>query len=100
MTLVSMKTSKKEDDSAALVSRDPYPLTIYLGSEEVDKLKLAGAEVGDEMMLVAKIKVTSVSSSETLNDDAQRSVTLSVLEAGVEAPSSDGEKADKMFKKA
>ena len=95
MPLVSMKRSPSEHDAKASVMSEPeeayYPLTLYLDKKEIDKLGLAGCKVSDEKMLLAKVRVTSVSSGEHEGGESYSSMTLTLIEAGIEAESKSAE---------
>ena len=43
--------------------KDHFPASLYISNDEIEKMGLSGAEVGDEKMLMAKVQVTSVSIS-------------------------------------
>lgn len=83
--LTDMKRSKKEKgDDCPEVSCDsqedyPYGLRIHLEDDEISKLNIPMPEIGSTMVLVANIKVTSV--SERADEDGEnRSVGLQITE--------------------
>ena len=61
--------------------QDYYPLTLYLGKDAIEKLGLEKAGIGDERMLLAKVKVSSISASEREGGEAHHSLTLTIEEA-------------------
>lgn len=66
--LVSLKSKGSASvEVAPEAPEDFFPLSLYLGSEEIQKLKLSGASLNDEMMLVARVRVTSVSTRDDEN---------------------------------
>ena len=80
--LVNMKQPKSERLAKEVTPADkqlyPYGLTVSLEDNSLQKLKLKTLpEVGDEMTLVAKVKVTRVSSDET-DKGANKSVSLQI----------------------
>lgn len=87
MEMKSMKLSKeevKENTPMAQAKDDmpqyPYGLQIRLGKEELEKLGLSEMpELGSESILHAKVKVTSVSESESLYGE-HKSLELQITE--------------------
>lgn len=94
MELKSMKIEKKpEEQSAAEIMYPkaadmpeyPYGLELRLGNEELEKLGLFTLpEVGKELTLQAKVKVTSVSSNEHLDGKPYKGVCLQITDMGLE----------------
>ena len=88
--LVSLKGSKRETVSAAPMMSDapdyPYGLTLTLEEETIQKLGLEDddLEVGYEMLLVAKVRVTSSSSHDSEENGVRRCVCLQLTDACVE----------------
>ena len=77
------KTEKKEGSEEVCcpgAQEDfPYGLRIHLEDEEISKLNIPMPEIGSTMVLVANIKVTSV--SERADEDGEnRSVGLQITE--------------------
>ena len=86
---VSLKRTKaeakaREAEFEGSFPEDTFPVSLHLGTEEVEKLALEGAETDDEMVLIAKVRVSSVSSHDSLAGRKTRSVTLEFLEAAFE----------------
>lgn len=61
-----------------------YPLSLYLGKEEIDKLGLAGKKPGDEVVLRLRVHVQGVSSSEDERGGGHNSMTLQVRAGAAE----------------
>ena len=100
--LISMKRkpSERDDDAPVMASddRNDFPLTIHLGSFEVEKLGLSGIELGDERTMVADVKVTSMSSHQSEGDDEKNeNVTLSVRSAAVTSTKVGKSQAERLF---
>ena len=93
-TLKSMKMTaaerEKRMEAPSSVSTDaptyPWGLSITLDNESLDKLGSDGVyNVGDEMVLIAQVKVTSVSSQESAggkNKSVGLQITAMCLEEG------------------
>jgi hypothetical protein len=95
MALTSMKMSKKEakkqtqGPTIAESQQYPYGLSISLDNDALEKLSVgAGLEVGDEVAIVAKAKVTSKSGYETMVGVAENSVCLQITDMEVTGGSS------------
>ena len=82
--LTSMKKTtaeKKEGSDIVSASQEDYPygLRIHLEDDEISKLNIPMPKIGATMVLVANIKVTSV--SERADEDGEnRSVGLQITE--------------------
>ena len=61
---------------------DDYPVRMWLENDQLDQLGLKTLEVGKEMTITAKVKVTSFSSNET-DQGANKSAQLSVMSMGL-----------------
>ena len=77
------KAEKKEGSDEVCCSGDqedfPYGLRVDLRDEEIEKLGISLPEVGSTMVLVANVKVTSV--SERADEDGEnRNVELQITE--------------------
>jgi hypothetical protein len=90
-----MKMSKKEakeqnsGPSIAESPQYPYGLSISLDNDTLEKLKLGDSvEVGDEVAIVAKAKVTSKSGYETMVGGAENSLCLQITDLEVSGESS------------
>lgn len=98
MKLVSMERTAAEKKAAeerwnaeAETGPDyPYGLCLNLGGDELAKLGIKTLPaVGAEMEVTAKVKVTSVSSSESERGEGYKSVSLQITEMSLD----DGERA-------
>lgn len=93
--MIDMKRDVKRppQEVAAYPEQDQYPggLCLYLGEEEIAKLGIELPEVGAELVLKAKARVTSVSDAESLHG-RHRSINLQVIamEVGKPSESKDG----------
>lgn len=101
MQLKDMARKPETALEAAPETRTPkeyYPHSLYLHGEDVEKLDLDNAKVGQEMLLTARVAVVGVSMSQNDRGRNSKSVTLEIREAGVEAPKrSDDEKASRLY---
>ena len=87
--LTSLKRSPDKDGDTEVPSEDFFPLSLHLGEEEITKLGMSGKNIGDEMMLLAKVHVTSISASERPSGRKFESMTLNLIEGIVETPKKD-----------
>jgi Major coat protein-like len=101
-TLVSMKMSKAEvkQDAPIAASEDegpryPYGLQLRLDQSTLDKLDRKLPKLGDEFMLVAQVKVTSVSSYENVGQPAHSNVELQITKMCLEDSAEDA--ADTLY---
>jgi hypothetical protein len=96
MGLVNMKMSKEEakEESSPSETRYPYGLEISLDDDALGKLGLGdGLNVGDEVTITAKAKVTRKSGYETLVGDAESSIGLQITDMDVTGGSDKKTKA-------
>ena len=103
MQMKSMKLSpadKKAEEKSMEVSSDsqeyPWGLTLRLEQDTMDKLSTGELKVGDELMMQAAVRVTSVSSHDG-EGGSESSASLQITEMGLDAGSTNKEKADKLF---
>lgn len=88
--MISLKRSEEEiaerkKDWELGPSANYFPVSLYLGTEEIEKLGLEDAEMGDERMLVARVRASEVSRREVADSDGiERSLTLEFVEAATE----------------
>lgn len=74
----------------------PYGLQLSLDDETIEKLGLSLPEVGKDMALLARVKVTAVSSSEDSyggKTEKRRSVSLQITEMCLEPDEGEGKDA-------
>ena len=95
--LVSLTRKSSSDEVASEAPVEFAPVSIHISHEEVEKLGLGKSDVGDEMIFIGAVKVSSVSAHDGGNGPS-RSVTLDVLEGAVEAPPKKSQ-ADRLFGK-
>lgn len=103
--LVSMKMSKTERDernSPTSMAEEgpiyPYGLSLSLDGDALDKVGMSALpEVGEEMLLHAKVKVTSVSSNEH-EHGKHKSVSLQITDLGLEDAGEKTAAADALYK--
>lgn len=98
------KADMKATDSVACCGpKEPYyPISIWLDTEEITKLGLSDCQVGEEMMLELKVKVTGLSINETDKSEKRAHMTLTAMAGQVEAqdePASEEEKASALYTK-
>lgn len=74
-----------------------YPLCLYVSDAEVEKLGLEKAQVGDEMIMISRVKVTSVSKNERANDPSHYTVNLEFLEAELKKAPAEKSAADRLY---
>lgn len=93
--MVNMKSSKDEREEYAICCDGdgpeyPYGLRIDLRNESLEKLGIQTLPaVGDEMMVMAKVKVVSVGSHSSEEGKEQRNVDLQITEMELAAPAKD-----------
>jgi hypothetical protein len=98
MGLVNMKMSKEEakeqsSPSTTDTPRYPYGLEINLDDDAIEKLGIGdGIEVGDEVTITAKAKVTRKSGYETLVGDSENSIGLQITDMEVSGETSKSTK--------
>ena len=95
--LTSMKRSKPESSETEVETPEyPYGLSISLDDESMNKLGLGELPaVGDEMMVMAKVKVKSAGESEYEGEEKSRNVTLQITDMGLKEE--EKRAADKMY---
>jgi|TARA_Y100000310_G_scaffold271115_1_gene285443 hypothetical protein len=93
--LVSLERKRENFDSAVEVSKSYFPHSMYLDGDEISDLGLGGVELGNERMMVVKVRVTSMSSDEREGEKKNKSLTLDLIEAAV-APEGKS-KANRIF---
>lgn len=102
--LVSMKIDakarEKKYEESALVDRPEYPwgLQLRLDEEAIAKLGIDLPEVGKDLMIVARVNVTSVSSHDSATGGKNRGIELQITDMCLEADTGEGgAAADKLY---
>ena len=84
--LINMKTGTDsyEGEDGKVEQRDEYPwgLLLTLNSEVIKRLRLTLPKVGDEMMLVARVKVMSTGTSED-GKETRQSADMQITDMGL-----------------
>lgn len=107
MKLISMKNTPKEiaEEKSQMASpanydmpEYPYGLSICLSEESIAKLGLSGLpQAGDEMIVVAMVKVSRVASTET-DGGINRGLDLQITDLSLDPAKKDPNKvAKKMY---
>lgn len=76
MAMASLKESWKDRTEPAGVDTDEYYPTLYLSEPQLDAMGLKNDRVGTEMVMIATVRVASVSD----NKNGVRSMTFELLE--------------------
>ena len=79
--MVSMK--RKSGGDSPFLEEDFFPHSMFLQDEEIEKLGLTGVEVGQEIVMMAMVKVTSVSVREDSDNKKFTSMDLTITEAAI-----------------
>jgi hypothetical protein len=102
-----MKMSKSESSGAVEPSapsgpRYPYGLQLSLDNESLDKLGLTLPDVGDKLMLVASVEVTSVSQSEEGSSEdkakVRRHASMQIVAMALSDAETGSDAAKKLYK--
>ena len=100
--LVDMKrkTEEKIEGQTEMCCGDqedyPYGLQIRLDNETIEKLGIPLPEVGKEVNIVAKAKITSASERSVEGGEADRSVELQITEMAISKPEREVD-TDKLY---
>ena len=89
LTSLKRTPDKSRHDELTEQSKPFFPLSWHVSTEEIEKLGLSGKELGDELMLVAKVRVTGISANEQEGSEKFESMTLDLIEGAIEAPKKD-----------
>lgn len=105
--LVSMKIDAKarqeKYSESAMVDRPEYPwgLQLNLDEEAIEKLDIDLPEVGKDMLIMARVSVTSVSQQESASGGKNRGISLQITDLCLEKDSGEGgSAADRLYGKA
>lgn len=86
---------RKSDQDGSLLDDKPFfPLSLYVTDPEIEKLGIGGMEIGDERILIATVKASSISINED-EDSKRTSMSLTLTEGHVENMSKS--QAEKLF---
>lgn len=100
MKMVSMKTTKKEGLTEEAKDYEepeyPYGTSITINDEKIAALGLDKAAVGNEMMITAKVKVTSKSEYDSEDSGKNASIEMQITDIMVEAGDKES-LSDKMY---
>lgn len=94
MKLNSLKKTRADMETSVVAGgeEDEFYPSLYLDGKQVEAMGLDGARVGAEMVMMAKVRVASVSE----NRGGMKSASVEVLEAATK-PASDDDDASVMF---
>jgi hypothetical protein len=102
--LVSMKMSKKEREGESYPTKVdapayPWGLQLNLGNEEIEKLGSGNVpmDVGEEITIIAKAKVTSASMNASEGGKQRHSVTLQITDLCLEEEADAGAVAKSLY---
>lgn len=77
----------------------PWGLTIDLEEESIKKLGLASTpKAGETLMLEARVKVSRVAASDSVDQGETRSLSLQITDLCLEPEAGDGSVADRLYK--
>jgi hypothetical protein len=79
MKLKSLKQSFKDWNEPVVSEKDEFYPSLYLDEKNLDKLGIDNLRAGTEMVMVAKVRVSSVSD----NANGNRSMSFEFLEAAM-----------------
>ena len=103
--LVSMKLEKRDAAKYAepsIASDSPaYPwgLNLTLDNETLEKLKLeALPEAGEQLLLVAKVKVTGTSSNDSAEGGKRQTINLQITDMCLEDAGEKVEASEKLYR--
>lgn len=91
MEMIELKRKPPEEKKAetsdccepGMWPHDQYPVSMYMGNDQLEQLGLATMEVGKEMVITCRVKVRSFSSSET-DKGTQKNAELSVMAMAIQ----------------
>jgi hypothetical protein len=87
--MVSLAKKFDGPSTACCESDSEYYPSLYLDKKQIDALDLDNARVGTEMMMLAKVRVSSMSESK----DGHRSMSFEIVEACINPKEADAGKA-------
>ena len=93
---LGVKSSHNTHEVGVDEPKETFP-SIFLSKEHIDRLGLSSDDLGVEMVLTALVKVESFSVDERVDGESSKNASLAVTEAELSSPSSDSDKASKIF---
>ncbi|MEE9598143.1 MAG: hypothetical protein V3V96_15335 [Acidiferrobacterales bacterium] len=100
--LPSLERKREKAEQPTLVNADEgpfFPLSLYVHDDEIAAMGLETAQLGEERMLLAKVRVTSISAHETEGKKKRGNVDISLLEGTTTALPKEKDRADILFDK-
>ena len=98
--LPSLKRARSDFEDAKEASHeDFYPVGLYVGNDELEAMQLGNVQLGDERLLMAVVRVTSVSAHES-SGGKDKSVSLDLIEGTTQPKpqaTSEEDKAKALF---
>lgn len=99
MDMIDLKyTPKKKKNESAISSypMDEYPVSMWLGNDQLEQLGIKSLDVGQEMEIVAKVKVSSFSMNES-TEGSYRDARLTVMALGMMPKKEDKSAASVLY---
>lgn len=93
MKLASLKQKWSELDKPAGADSDEYYPSLYFDEKQIDAMGIDTVRVGTLLTMTATVRVSSMSESK----NGARSMSLEIIEAGMEPKSKDPEPASVLF---
>lgn len=98
--LISMKRKADKSEGPELAKntedRYPYGLRIQLDKEDIDKLNIEMPDIGEEKMILCKVKVTDLSQHES-EDDKYKSIGMQITDMVFEAKDNSEETVKALY---
>ena len=91
--------SKSAHDTLVEPSEPFFPLSLHVGTDEIAAMKVAGVKIGEERMLLARVRVTSISENEREGGEKFGHVELSLVEGTTSAVPEKKDQAEVLFGK-
>lgn len=84
MDMIELKYKQKDKKESAInpYPMDEYPVSMWLGNDQLEQLGIKSLDVGQEMEIVAKVKVSSFSMNQS-TEGSYRDARLSVMAMGM-----------------
>ena len=85
--LVSLKRKRDSTHAESLEEREPFfPHSMFLDNEDIEKLGVGNAKLGDEFPFLSTVRVTSVSESDSEGSGKDRRIELAIIEGELTVP--------------